>query len=63
MKIYIVSPEDLLLSKLYGYRNCKVLYRLEDIKIFVEIEKILTRVYLQVGFNTLKLNTFDTAKK
>lgn len=61
MKIYIVSPEDLLLSKLIWIQQLQSSQQMEDIKLISEINN-LDREYIRNWIRTLKLNTFDLIK-
>ena len=58
MKIYIVSPEDLLLSKLIWIQQIQSGLQIEDIKSLWKINN-LDRNYIHQWIATLKLNTFD----
>ena len=62
MKIYIVSPEDLLLSKLIWIQQLQSSQQIDDIKILTEIPD-LDWNYIRNWIEVLKLNTFDTIKK
>jgi hypothetical protein len=57
MKIYIVSPEDLLLSKLIWIQDLQSSIQIEDIKSLWTI-KDLDREYISEWIKMLKLNTF-----
>lgn len=61
MKIYIVSPEDLLLSKLIWIQQLQSELQKEDIKRLCEL-KDLDWSYVTHWIGTLKLNTFDLIK-
>lgn len=58
MKLYIVSPEDLLLSKLIWIQEIQSSLQMEDIKMLSLLPGI-DSVYIYRWINTLKLNTFD----
>lgn len=58
MKIYIVSPEDLLISKLIWIQELQSPLQLEDIKSLWKING-LDRQYIQDWINKLKLSTFN----
>ena len=58
MKIWVVSPEDLLLSKLIWIQPLQSAQQTEDIKILAEI-KDLDWSYIHSWIKELKLNTFD----
>ena len=62
MKIYIVSPEDLLLSKLIWIQQLESALQKEDIRLLAEI-KNLDWNYITHWIVTLKLDTFDLIKK
>ena len=57
MKLYVVSPEDLLLSKLIWIQDLQSGVQMEDIKALYLLPD-LDRVYIYEWINTLKLNTF-----
>ena len=59
MRVSIVSPEDLLISKLIWIQELQSAVQIEDIK---SIWKTVTldRDYIKKWIKTLKLNTFDT---
>jgi hypothetical protein len=61
MKIFIVSPEDLLLSKLIWIQQLQSSQQKEDIKLISEISD-LDWEYIRSWVRTLKLNTFDIIK-
>ena len=61
MKICIVSPEDLLLSKLIWIQQLQSALQKEDIRLLSEI-KDLDWNYIMLWIGTLKLNTFDLIK-
>ena len=61
MKIYIVSPEDLLLSKLIWIQQLESALQKEDIKLLSEI-KDLDWKYIKQWIGTLKINTFELIK-
>jgi hypothetical protein len=58
MKINIVSPEDLLLSKLIWIQQIQSGLQIEDIKSLWKINN-LDKNYIHQWIATLKLNTFD----
>ena len=58
MKIYVVSPEDLLLSKLIWIQEVQSGVQMEDIKALARLPAI-DRGYIYDWINTLKLNTFN----
>lgn len=58
MKIWVVSPEDLLLSKLIWIQPVQSTQQTEDIKLLAEIEG-LDWNYIHGWIKELKLNTFD----
>lgn len=39
-EIYIISPEDLILSKLLGYKEAESIRRIEDIKSILKMSKV-----------------------
>ena len=57
MKIYIVSAEDLILSKLIWIQNIQSGVQVEDIKALAGLPEI-DWGYVHQWINTLKLNTF-----
>ena len=58
MSIYIVSPEDLLISKLIWIQQIQSGLQIEDIKTLVELPE-MDWIYVRQWINTLKLNTFN----
>ena len=56
--IYVVSPEDLLISKLIWIQDFQSALQIEDIKNLKAVEK-LDWAYIKEWINKLKLNTFD----
>jgi hypothetical protein len=62
MKIYFVSPEDLLLSKLIWIRQLQSQIQIEDIRQLSTISNLDWR-YIRSWVDELKLNTFDLLKK
>ena len=62
MKIYIVSPEDLLLSKIIWVQKLQSSLQAEDIKILSQVNS-LDWNYIDHWIGILKLNTFDLIKK
>jgi hypothetical protein len=61
MKIYFVSPEDLLLSKLIWIQELQSSLQAEDIKLLSEING-LDRTYIHHRIRRLKLHTFGIIK-
>ncbi len=57
MEIFLVSPEDLLISKLIWIQQSKSALQIEDIKALASIN-ILDRDYIDKWVLSLKLNTF-----
>ena len=55
--IYVVSPEDLLISKLIWIQDYQSPVQMEDIKNLIEFEG-LDMEYISKWINRLKLNTF-----
>jgi hypothetical protein len=62
LKIYFVSPEDLLLSKLIWIQQLQSSLQAEDIKQLAQIGE-LDWEYIRNWINRLKLNTFDLIEK
>jgi len=58
MPIYIVSPEDLLLSKLIWIQDFQSNIQMEDIKKIMELQN-LDWEYIQDWIRSLKLDTFN----
>ncbi len=58
VQIFIVSPEDLLLSKLIWIQQLQSPIQMEDIENLALVEN-LDWEYISIWINTLKLNTFD----
>jgi len=58
MSIYIVSQEDLLISKFIWIQQIQSGLQIEDIKALVELPG-MDWVYIRQWINTLKLNTFN----
>lgn len=58
MKIYIVSPEDLLLSKLIWIQELQSGIQMEDIKRLAVLDS-LDRFYISNWIHVLKLKTFN----
>lgn len=56
--IYVVSPEDLLISKLIWIQDLQSALQIEDIKNLKAVEK-LDWAYIKEWIDKLKLNTFD----
>jgi hypothetical protein len=61
-QIYVVSPEDLIISKLIWIQELQSSVQIEDIKSLVEIET-LDWPYINEWVKTLKLATFGLLKK
>lgn len=61
-QIYVVSPEDLIVSKLIWIQELQSSIQMEDIKSLVEIET-LDWPYINKWVSTLKLTTFGLIKK
>ncbi len=57
-RVYIISPEDLLLSKLVWIQQLQSAQQMEDIKTLFEIES-LDKDYIQFWIDKLLLTTFD----
>ena len=57
MKIYIVSPEDLLLSKLIWIQDIESSLQKDDIRLLSAIDNLDWK-YIQKWISTMKLNTF-----
>ena len=62
MKIFFVSPEDLLLSKLIWVQELQSSLQAEDIRLLSEIKE-LDWDYIKGWISKLKLNTFGIIKK
>jgi hypothetical protein len=62
MKIYIVTPEDLLLSKLIWIQKLQSSLQMDDIRSLWKIKE-LDVTYIQAWVNQLKLNTFGLLKE
>jgi hypothetical protein len=62
MKIYIVSPKDLLLSKIIWIQELQSSLQAEDIRILSKISK-LDWDYIHHWIRILELNTFGLLKK
>jgi len=58
ISLYIVSPEDLLISKLLWIQEVQGNLQVEDIKILAALPQI-DWDYIRHWINTLKLNTFN----
>jgi hypothetical protein len=56
--IYVVSPEDLLISKLIWIQELQSSLQMEDIKNLTAIDN-LDWAYINIWINKLKLNTFN----
>jgi hypothetical protein len=59
--IYVVSPEDLILSKLIWIQSYQSPVQMEDIKNLLSTDK-LDRIYIEEWVRNLNLNTFDLLK-
>jgi len=57
-EVYVVSAEDLFLSKLIWIQELQSPLQIEDLKLLWKIND-LDREYIRNWINTLKLNTFD----
>ena len=55
--VYVVSPEDLLISKLIWIQDWQAAVKMEDIKNLAALP-ILLRDYVSYWINKLNLNTF-----
>jgi len=62
MKIFVVSPEDLLLSKMIWIQELQSNIQIEDIKVLLELNA-LDRNYIHYWIKTLNLNTFGLLNK
>jgi len=58
MKVFVVSPEDLLLAKLIWIQDLQSTIQMEDIKILSQ-KKELDWSYIHSWISLLGLNTFD----
>ncbi len=58
MKIYVVSPEDLLLSKIIWVQHIQSALQFEDIRLLSTLDN-LNWQYINDWINMLKLNTFN----
>jgi hypothetical protein len=58
MKIFVVSPEDLLLSKLAWVQESQSSLQFEDIRSLSKLDH-LDNQYIAKWIDTLKLNTFN----
>jgi hypothetical protein len=58
MSVYIVSPEDLLISKLIWVQQVQSGLQMEDIKALVELPE-MDWVYIRKWINILKLHNFN----
>jgi hypothetical protein len=61
MKIYLVTPEDLLISKLIWIQDIQSSVQMEDIKTLCLLEELDWK-YINRWVAELKLNTFDILK-
>ena len=59
--IFIVSCEDLLLSKLLWIQTIQSNIQMEDIKLLAEV-KDLDWTYIKYWISTLKISTFNLIK-
>ncbi len=59
--IFVVSPEDLLISKLIWIQDLQSAIQMVDIRNLTEIDN-LDWVYISKWVNTLNLNTFNLLK-
>ena len=62
MKIYVVSPEDLLLSKIIWVQESLSSLQFDDIRLLSSLDH-LDQQYIDKWIEMLKLNTFDFFKK
>ena len=62
MKIYLVSPEDLIISKIIWIQQIQSNLQIDDINALTKI-KNLDGHYIHRWIAALKLNTFDIIKK
>ena len=60
--IYVVSPEDLLISKLIWIQDLQSSQQMEDIKNLTDIES-LEWTYITKWVHKLNLNTFDLLRR
>ncbi|MBS1736772.1 MAG: hypothetical protein JSS98_09265 [Bacteroidetes bacterium] len=60
-KLYIVSPEDLLLSKIIWIQDYQSPLQMEDIRQLDKLDT-LDRDYISYWLHNLKLNTFELLK-
>lgn len=60
-EIYVVSPEDLLISKLIWIQDVQSALQMEDIKNIAEIEN-LDWDYIKTWIDKLNLNMFNLLK-
>jgi hypothetical protein len=58
MNVFVVSPEDLLLSKLIWIQDFQSLIQMQDIKILSQIKELDWR-YIHSWIRSLGLNTFS----
>jgi hypothetical protein len=61
MKIFLVSPEDLLISKLIWIQEIQSSVQIDDIKMLSVLEG-LDWIYINYWIRELKLNTFGIVK-
>ena len=62
MKIYVVSPEDLLLSKIIWAQESQSSLQFDDIRLLSSLDT-LDRQYIDRWIEMLNLNTFEFFKK
>ena len=62
MKIYLVSPEDLLISKLIWIQELQSSVQADEIKFLATIDSLDWR-YIHKWVSNLKLNTFGLIKE
>lgn len=60
--VYVVSPEDLLISKLIWIQEYQSPLQVEDIKNLAELDS-LDWTYISKWIDKLKINTFDLIKR
>lgn len=62
LRIYLVAPEDLIISKIIWIQQIQSSLQIDDIKALAKI-KDLDWQYINKWVSSLKLNTFGTIKK
>ena len=62
LKVYLVSPEDLIISKIIWIQQLQSGLQMEDIRILAGM-KNLDWSYIQTWISSLKLNTFGILNK